>query len=54
MKITNFKGSQYYGTLSLGTPRKTFNVIFDTGSSNFWVPGAECDSAGCQEHDRYN
>lgn len=54
MHIKNFRGSQYYGSLKIGTPPKEYNVIFDTGSSNFWVPDVDCDSPGCLEHERYN
>lgn len=31
-----------------------FNVIFDTGSSNLWIPSSLCKTMGCLEHKRYD
>ena len=32
----------YYGPVSVGTPAKTYNVIFDTGSSDLWSVDWRC------------
>jgi len=36
--IQDFQNAEYYGDISVGTPGQPESVIFDTGSSNLWVP----------------
>jgi cathepsin D len=38
--------SSYYGSLAVGTPPMSFNVILDTGSSDLWLAGQGCQSCG--------
>ncbi|XP_063338225.1 pepsin A-like [Pelmatolapia mariae] len=52
--MTNDAGLSYYGVISIGTPPQSFKVIFDTGSSNLWVPSIYCTSAACNKHAKFN
>lgn len=50
--IHDFMGVQFYGPMSIGTPAQPFQVVYDTGSSNLWVPAWNC-STSCLLKPRY-
>ncbi|KAH8986111.1 acid protease [Lactarius akahatsu] len=43
----------WYGSITVGTPAVTYTVDFDTGSSDLFLPGSNCDST-CSGHTLYD
>ncbi|KAI0352025.1 protease [Trametes cingulata] len=54
-KLTDEGGDEYWaGTISIGTPAKSFLIDFDTGSADLWVPSINCTSSYCSQKDKYD
>jgi len=44
--IKDYANAQYYGVVKIGSPAQEFQVIYDTGSSNLWIPEVGCVHCG--------
>lgn len=54
--MNNFEDISYYGNITIGTPPQSFSVLFDSGSSNLWIPSSNCNKSdeACLVHAEYN
>merc|ERR1711920_1148725 len=52
--LTDLQDSEYYGEVDIGTPAQKFTVIYDTGSSNLWVPNSQCSNCKSGGAPRYD
>jgi len=50
--ISDYQNAQFFGPIKVGG--QSFQVVFDTGSANLWVPGKACGFFTCYRHPRYD
>mmetsp|Transcript_20029 Transcript_20029/g.43591 ORF Transcript_20029/g.43591 Transcript_20029/m.43591 type:complete len:491 (-) Transcript_20029:180-1652(-) len=49
--IQDYMNICYYGEISVGTPEQKFRVIYDTGSSDLWIPAPDVGVSGKNTYD---
>ena len=50
--LTDYYNNQYVGVVGIGTPPQYLTVVFDTGSSDLWIPSSRCGE--CGQHTKFD
>jgi len=53
IELQDYMNTMYYGTIQMGTPAIDFLALFDTGSSNLWLPASNCTNCASSKT-KYN
>lgn len=54
VELKNYANTQFVGRVGVGNPPQYLDVIFDTGSANFWVNSALCEEESCEQRAAYD
>lgn len=49
-----YRNRQFIGEIKIGSPPQQFKVLFDTGSTNLWIPSYNCQTAACIKKNKYD
>lgn len=53
VSLVNYNADLWYGEIEVGTPPRKFTVVFDTGSSDLFLPSTKCEIT-CDGHTQYD
>lgn len=54
LSLRNIYDTEWLGVISVGTPPQAFSVIFDTGSTDLWLPSTGCNTDECNMQPRFD
>ncbi|KAJ7610127.1 acid protease [Roridomyces roridus] len=52
-KLTDEQNLEWLGPISVGTPAQSFNIDFDTGSADLWLPSSSCFELVCLDKHKF-